>query len=639
MSPVSEINILIIMKLNLPRTTESHGCKSHSSVLTRDFLSQKKVKELLSSAAAPFVFLESAVCDSENNNSFFFCDFTDIITFNYQDDPDTFFRKIEGYLKKGYWISGYFSYEFAYSLDPALKKLISPTGGPLAWLGVSLHPVVIQNQGYETENSKKKAYKVTNITSNLSADEYVAYIKKIKNFLEQGLTYQVNFTFKIRFDFAGSISDFYFNLRRAQPTPYTAFINTGENSILSFSPELFFRMKNGKVLSRPMKGTICRGLTMAQENKNKTWLRTNKKIKAENVMIVDLLRNDLGRVSERVWVTKLFNVEKYRTVYQLTSTIESKLKKNIKLKEIFSALFPCGSVTGAPKIKTMEIINSLEKEPRGIYTGAIGYISPRRKACFNVAIRTIVLSKGRGEMGVGGGIVYDSSAKKEYQEALLKAKFFKEKFPRFSLIESILWEKNKGYFLLGGHLKRLNNSCGYFLIPLDFKELKSRLRQLERSLRPINQSRIKVKILVSTEGKIRIQQDNLPEINAPVKVKLNSRKINPRNIFIYHKTTHRSIYDRERQKILEQGFFETVFTNNRGELTEGTITNIFLLKKGILHTPALESGVLPGVLRENLLNEGRAKETVLFPEDIKKADKIYIGNSVRGLLEARIESG
>jgi para-aminobenzoate synthetase/4-amino-4-deoxychorismate lyase len=351
-------------------------------------------------------------------------------------------------------------------------------------------------------------------------------------------------------------------------------------------------------------------------------------------MIVDLLRNDLGRIAQKVYVPQLFRVERYRTLYQMTSTIEAQLfKSHIKIKDIFTALFPSGSVTGAPKIETMDIIRKLEKEPRGIYTGAIGYISPQKNACFNVAIRTILLNHGKGELGIGGGIVDDSVEKYEYEEALLKARFLAERFPRFSLIETMLWQENKGYFLLDLHLERLQKSCDYFSIPLDLKKLKKNLKIAQARLR---QGKWRIRILVDLTGSMNIERQPLEELNTPVRVKVSAHRINPRNVFLYHKTTHRYIYDKEAEEARRQGFFEVIFLNTDGQLTEGAISNIFILKRGKLYTPALECGLLGGVLRRHLLREAKVKERILYPEDILKADKLYIGNSVRGLLEASL---
>jgi len=597
-------------------------------------LSEADLKNTLKdNLGSPFVFLETASFDKENKTSFLFTDFNQILTFKNGDNPDLFFQKIENFIKKGFWLCGYFAYEFGYFLEPSLYALRKKSPYPLAWLGACKKPTLINHSQYSPNfEDEDLDYSVKNIKPNICQREYAAKISRIKDYLKEGLTYQVNFTFKVKFDFQGDILDFYLNLRKSQPTSYMALINTGKSSILSLSPELFFRRDGKTIVTRPMKGTSGRGLTWDADKKSQEELKKNAKIKAENVMIVDLLRNDLGRIAKKVWVPKLFQVEKYRTLYQMTSTIAAKLLKNdITIKDIFTSLFPCGSVTGAPKIKTMDIIRSLEKEPRRVYTGAIGYISPGKESCFNVAIRTILLNGKKGEMGVGGGIVDDSVEKYEYEEALLKARFLVEEFPRFFLIETILREENKNYFLLDLHLKRLKNSCDYFSVPLDFEKLKENLKIAQTDM---ISGKWKVRVLVNLDGKITIERQPLEEIKLPVMVKISSRRINPHNVFLYHKTTRRHAYDREKKKAQREGFFEAIFLNINEQVTEGTMTNIFILKQGRLYTPPVECGLLGGILREHLLKEGRASEKIVYLKDILSADKWYIGNSVRGLLEA-----
>jgi len=582
---------------------------------------------------SPFVLLETVSFDKENAASFLFRDFCQILTFHCGDNVELFFKKIENLLNKGYWLCGYFSYEFGYFLEPALYALRPKNNTPLVWLGVCRQPKIIRRPNVFSFNEDAGCrsfcsnYKIKNIKPNLSQAEYSKKIKEIKYHLEQGLTYQVNFTFKVKFDFSGDAFSLYQNLKQSQPTSYTALINTGSSKIISLSPELFFRIEGEKIITRPMKGTVQRGLTLDDDKRAKRLIKGSRKIRAENLMIVDLLRNDLGKVAKRVWVPKLFDLEKYRTLHQMTSTIEAKLQDNLKLKNIFSSLFPSGSVTGAPKIKTMEIIKNLEKEPRGVYTGAVGYISPQRKTCFNVAIRTIELGAKQGELGIGGGIVYDSVDKHEYDEALLKAKFFIEGFSGVGLIESILWSDIFGYFLLDLHLKRLRNSCKYFSIPLDTGRLKRKLKNIILQ----DKGKFKVKLLVNIEGGVHAEKEPLEENISPLKVKLSSRRIDPKNRFLYHKTTRRALYDKERNRANKEGFWEVIFLNTQGELTEGSITNIFVLKSNQLYTPPIKCGLLPGVLREHLLSEGKAKEKVLYLKDIYQADKVYIGNSVRGL--------
>jgi len=585
----------------------------------------------------PFVFLETALQGKENKVSFLFTDFYDILVFHYYDDMNSFFEKIENYLKKGFWVCGYFCYEFGYFLEPALFSLKEKFSFPVAWLGVCKKPIFVKRPF--CASLVPNSYSLKNLTLNITEEEYNLAIKKIKEYLEGGLTYQVNFTFKVKFNFFGDFLDFYLDLRKAQPTSYLSLIDTFDRIILSFSPELFFRKKQNKIVVRPMKGTVKKGLLSREDERNRKYLKKSRKTQAENIMIVDLLRNDLGKIAEKVKVREIFEIENYRTLYQMTSTIEADLKKK-KIKDIFYSLFPSGSVTGAPKIKTMQLIKGLEKEPRKIYTGCIGYFSPQGKFCFNVAIRTILLEKNKGELGVGGGIVYDSLDKTEYKEALLKAKFLIEKFPSFSLIESILWQKNKGYFLLDLHLKRLKNSCQYFCVPLNLEKLKRNLKNLEESLKResavYGKEKFKIRVLVNLEGEFEIESLLLEEIKLPVKVKISSFKINPQNVFLYHKTTKREIYEEELMKVRKEGFFEVIFFNIYDELTEGAITNVFLLKGDVLYTPSLKCGLLPGILREYLLKKKRVKEKILLLKDLKKANKVFVGNSVRGLMEAEI---
>ncbi|HEA47410.1 MAG TPA: aminodeoxychorismate synthase component I [bacterium] len=590
--------------------------------------------------SSPFVFLETASFNPGNEKSLLFSSFCDFLLFYPGDNLDSFFRKMEDYLQMGFWLSGFFSYEFGYFLEPSLSEFRPEyTNSPLVWLGVCREPLIFYHKDHNKSRKKIKGHsshcELKNLGPSLNETEYYSGIRNIKRQIEEGQTYQVNFTFKYKFDFQGSILDFYLNLRRAQPTSYMAFLNTGKEYILSLSPELFFHLKKDQIKVRPMKGTLSRGYLLNEDEERIHWLKNDIKNRAENVMIVDLMRNDLGRISKTgtVVVEELFEVEKYRTLHQMVSTIKSSLKKGISFKEIFQALFPSGSVTGAPKISTMKIIAELEKESRHIYTGAIGYISPHREASFNVAIRTILIREGKGEMGVGGGIVYDSWQDQEYKEAHLKAHFLTQKFPQFSLIESIRWEREKGFHLLDLHLNRLTNSARYFQIPLDLEEVKKRLAALETKLR---KEWYKVRVLVNLEGEIEINYQPLGETILPVKVKLSRKRIDPTNLFLYHKTTYRHLYDREKSLANKEGFFEVIFINSRGELTEGAISNIFLLIQDKLFTPSLTCGLLPGVLRQHLLEKGEVSERVLYLDDILPAQKVFIGNSVRGLLEVEI---
>lgn len=592
-------------------------------------------KDMNQDISVPFVILETMFSGSKN--SFLFDDFSKIITFNYEDDLDSFFEEMEECLNEGFWICGYFSYEFGYFLEPALFSFREKSNRPLVWLGVSKKPKIANTNKLTIAGcGNDDSFEMKNFKPAVNFGEYKRKVKQIKRFLEEGLTYQVNLTFKNKFDYQGSEYSLYSKLKKAQPTKYGAVINTGEEVVLSLSPELFFRVQGNRIISRPMKGTVSRGVTVEEDAINRRWLENSEKIKAENLMIVDLLRNDLGRIADKVGVTSLFEIEKYKTLYQMTSTIEAKLSNNVAVKDVFTSLFPCGSVTGAPKIKTMRIIKELEVWPRGVYTGAIGYISPQREMCFNIAIRTVYLKSGEGEIGVGGGIVYDSIDKTEYEEAVLKAKFFIDNHYPFFLIETILWTKGEGYFLLPLHLKRVSASSGYFCIPLNVKKLRNALARTEKELMVSRAEKFKVRVLVDEDGDFTIEKQELSEIIGSIKIKVSSKRVNPKDVFLYHKTTNRKIYDEELTKARSEGFFDVIFLNRDQQVTEGAVTNIFIAKKGKLYTPPVECGLLNGVLRESFLRQGKAEEKIIFLKDVMEADRVYAGNSVRGVREAGI---
>jgi para-aminobenzoate synthetase/4-amino-4-deoxychorismate lyase len=319
----------------------------------------------------------------------------------------------------------------------------------------------------------------------------------------------------------------------------------------------------------------------------------------------------------------------------MTSTVRSRLLPGIPLERFLAGLFPCGSITGAPKIRAMEIIRELEPEPRGPYTGAFGYFSPRREARFNVAIRTILLEGGRGEMGVGSGLVADSQPRAEWQECLLKADFLTRPAEPFQLFETLLWEPAQGYLLLERHIGRLMRSARYFLFEHDAAAVRAALEAKQVEL---GEGPFRVRLSLSEEGEIAVVASPIapPAPGAVWTFAISQRRTDPDEPFLYHKTTRRALYDAEHEAAQRRGCEEVVFLNVRGELTEGSRTNLFLELDGRLCTPALECGLLPGTLRQELLDAGRAEERVLLPADLARAGKVYLGNSVRGLMEARL---
>ncbi|HFB84110.1 MAG TPA: aminodeoxychorismate synthase component I [Thermodesulfatator sp.] len=587
---------------------------------------------ILGSSVKKFVFLDTARKDSENTQSLLFTNPIDEIWLRDLKD----LRRLKEALNEGLFVAGYLKYELGYLLEPKLYSLL-PKEEHLGWLGVFKAPEAISPG--EVPWSKEETVEIDHLQANLSKQEYLSCIRKIKNYIAQGDTYQVNFTFKLKFSYRGSPFALYNRLRRQQPVAYAALINDGQGYCLSLSPELFFRMAPGEIWSRPMKGTAPRGRTLAEDELLRKSLASDPKNRAENVMIVDLIRNDLARICEpgSVYVPRLFEVERYRTVHQMTSTVWGKPEGRPDPEIVLKALFPCGSVTGAPKIRTMEIIAELEKEPRGIYTGAIGYFSPQGEACFNVAIRTVILREGRGEMGIGSGIVYDSDPPTEYEECLLKGRFLYERLPEFALIETIFLEDGS-FYLLENHLRRLRTSAAYFQFSLDEGSIRKDLSSLATSL---GRGRFKVRLLLEEDGRHQLEASPLSHSPpVPLRFTLAPERVNSLDPFFYHKTTYRPLFNLWQKRLQKLGLDEVVFLNERGELTEGTIFNLFLELEDGLVTPALTSGLLPGTLREELLRKGICKERVLYPDDLRRAQRIFLGNSVRGLLRAEfVENG
>ena len=396
--------------------------------------------------------------------------------------------------------------------------------------------------------SSTGAYSLTKWNSSVSMDEYRESIMSIKQSIENGDTYQTNYTIRLNSQFHGDDIALFQKLKKAQASNYCAYIDTGEHSILSASPELFFRLEGDQVTARPMKGTIERGKSFAEDEANASWLYQSEKNRAENVMIVDLLRNDLGILAEpgTVHVPKLFEIEQYPTVHQMTSTIEAKISENIQLVDIFKALFPCGSITGAPKISTIEIISNLEKSPREVYCGAIGYITPNQEAIFNVPIRTVVVDQktGKATYGVGGGITWDSTAEGEYHEVLAKASLLEEDRPDFQLLESLLL-KDGEYFLLEEHLTRLKNSAKYFGISIDVENVQITLHDLAKK-NSLGAS--KIRLLSDKNGELTIESQPITQLETPLMVTLADEPLDKNNPFLYHKTTNRAVFYQFKKK-------------------------------------------------------------------------------------------
>ncbi|MGM0441320.1 MAG: aminodeoxychorismate synthase component I [Elusimicrobiota bacterium] len=581
-----------------------------------------------------FVF-ETCKIDRKNFKSYYFTGLKKELTLTRPEDIPRYFKKLEK-LSEKYYLAGFFSYELGYFLEDIFNYK-KEDKFPLAFFGVYEQPAVYDHlkDKWEAGNFRyppRHKFKAKNLKLNMSRPEYVEKILKIKEHIRAGNIYQANFTLKYKFDFKGDPLSFYRDLKLRQKAGYNVFMEAGNFRILSFSPELFFKKEERSLNVKPMKGTVKRGKNIWGDREKKEFLENDPKNRAENVMIVDLLRNDMGRISMpgSVKVEKLFEVEKFRTLFQMTSTVKSRLEKGTKIFDIIKALFPSGSVTGAPKIKSMQILSRLEKEERKIYCGALGFFGPGGKAKFNVPIRTVLIEDNSARMGVGGGIVYDSKPEQEYEECKTKARFLTGGYGEdFKLIETLLYDgKLKD---VSAHLKRMKNSADYFEFKFNEDKIKEDLR---RTISGLDGGKYKVRILVDRAGKIKTECNSYRDIQN-YKIKFSKVNTDPENIFLYHKTTIRKIYDKELNKARGQGFYDIIFCNKKGQVTEGAITNIYLEKNGVKYTPPVNSGLLNGTLRDKLVKRGEVKEKVLYPEDVKDADEVFLSNSVIGLKKVR----
>ena len=585
------------------------------------------------------VLLETSRVDSENRCSYLFLHPKYVVSANRLEEIPSVFARIEAALADGLHVAGFFSYECGYHFQPGLADTDSSRVLPLVWLGIYDKPFVFDHaQGWVKQPpvlslSQTREPKITapaSLNLEITKEEYCKNILKIKEYIAAGDTYQVNFTDRVSFQTHTSPEILFEELCNEQPTAYSAFMNVGGCYILSFSPELFFRIDEKRIVTRPMKGTMPRGPDINDDARAMSRLRNDEKNRSEHVMIVDLLRNDLGRICSAgsVQVQDLFSVEKYQHLLQMTSTIAGILRPNIGLYEIFQSLFPSGSVTGAPKIRTMQIIRELERKPREIYTGAIGYMSPDRSSVFNVAIRTLLMRDGTVQMGVGGGVVADSEPEGEYRECQLKASFLSRRHRDCQLIETMLWER--AFRFLSMHLDRLESSAAYFDFPFCRQVTLAHLKERSTSFRCGRQYRVRV--LLSSTGEIIVESRELAENRWIGYVMLSQERTSSDDVFCRHKTTLRDRYDREYAKARAIGFDEVLFMNERNEITEGAISNIFIKRAGSLWTPPLACGVLPGIFRRVLLeNQPFAKEKVLTVSDLETADAVFLCNSVRGM--------
>lgn len=619
-----------------------------------------------------FVFLDTSRPDHENVESLLFLEPVDRLICKAGDNLENYLAALQEHLAKGFHLAGWIGYEFGAMLEGRMNT--AKNGHQLnqlviADLGVFLKPYKFDHNAgennfpFELDSGPLEGeWSISSLRPNMAKEEFIEILSKVQEYINAGDTYQVNYTMKLLFDFEGSAEALYSVLRKNQSVAYSAYIRNGEERTLSFSPELFFRKKGDEITVRPMKGTASKGRNCLEERQNSSELHCDTKNRSENVMIVDLLRNDLARLmhghgESRVFVDSLFDVESYESLLQMTSTIKARSSlstmSQLSLTELFRALFPCGSITGAPKIRTMQIIDELEKDRRGVYTGAIGYFSPDGSAVFNVPIRTVRLQNNSGEMGIGAGITHDSIPENEWEESLLKGRFLTHSQPDFQLFETILWQPGTGYWLLEEHLLRLVNGAQFFTFSCNLEEIRLRLSSEETTF---GDSCYRVRLVLAKDGRISL---SAVPCTAPMLIALPTDPgedeisdcaiidFSPSSVvpdtdspWLFHKTTMRTLYDMNYKLARENGLFDYIFCNDAGEVTEGCITNLIVYSQGNYMTPPVASGLLPGVMRQHLLANPTVPliERVVTRDDVKTAAALFVCNSVRGLVRVKMKN-
>ncbi len=534
----------------------------------------------------------------------------------------------EAVAREGLYAAGFIAYEAAPAFDAALTVQVPNARLPLLWMGLFDAPHTMTT----FPSAAAAALPMPDWQSSVGPDAYRAGVEAIRAHIFAGDTYQVNYTHRLRAAWTGDFDALYRRLA-APPAPRLgAFVDTGAWAVGSLSPELFFRLDGEVIESRPMKGTAPRGLWVEDDRARAAALAASEKDRAENVMITDMVRNDLGRVAVAgsVETSALFAVEQHPTVWQMTSTVRARTRAPVT--DLFGALFPPASITGAPKRRAMEIIAATEEAPRGVYTGAIGYLAPGRRAQFNVAIRTLVCDRTHGalEYGVGGGIVWDSDPDREWEECRTKARALAPP-PAFELLETLGWTPEEGYVLLERHLARLAQSARYFDFPVDEARVREALARAAAEGPP--QPRV-VRLTVSRDGAVTTgTRPPPPAPAAPPELPLAVATVDAADPFLYHKTTNRGVYARALAG--RPGADDVILCNARGEVTESTVANVVVELDGVLCTPPVSCGLLAGTARAEALARGELRERVITVAEILHSPAVFLLNSVRGMWAIR----
>lgn len=527
--------------------------------------------------------------------------------------------KIQLAVNNGFYVAGYISYEALYAFINQTDK--NPEiSMPLIWFGV------FKKRPNPLREEKLGEYFVEDWKLTQTKNEYEHAFHTIKEAIERQETRQVNYTVQFEANFTGCAYSYYEQLKQAQQSNYSAYIDIGDYQILSTSPEMFFQLQNGVITAKPMKGTIHRGKTFEEDLTNQQWLAHSEKNKLENDLITELMVDEFKHITDEatIQVVNPYHVEKYPTVFQMTSTITAKVLPELSALDILKTLFPCGSISGVPKKKTLELISRLEKHPRDVYCGAIGYITPNHEAIFNVPIRTVVIDpkQSNARYGAGGAITKYSNLEEEFAEVKTKAKILHQKHEPFQLLET-LGLRNGNFIVLKEHLQRLKKSAAYFDFEVNMDTIKHKLLQYKDIHK---EGEWRVRLLVDKAGEVNIKINQLKQADH-LQVGLAKAPIDKENIFLYHKTTNRSVYEEHMREV--DGLFDVLLWNVDHEVTEFTIGNIIVELDGELITPPVDCGLLPGTFRQKLLNEGNVKEAIVLREDLHKCANIWLINSVR----------
>ena len=596
--------------------------------------------------------------------------------------------RVETAALEGRWAAGFVSYEAAPAFDPAFRvKESGPL--PLLWFGIFERPAPPEKAEPRVSplgspgalgspvpapmSPENAPFHLGEWSPDVDGPEYDRCIAVIRDGIRDGAVYQVNYTLRLRASFTGDPLVLHRRLCAAQGSSYSAYLDLGRFSILSASPELFFERRGSAITCRPMKGTARRGRWKEEDEEASRRLLASEKDRAENAMIVDLVRNDLGRISEigSVRVRDIFELETYRTVHQMTTTIESTVREGITLLDLFRSVFPCGSVTGAPKIASTGFITDLERAPRGVYCGAVGYVEPGGDCVFNVPIRTVVVDReqGEAEYGVGGAITWDSSPDEEYAEVLTKAEILRAEWPVFSLLETFRSE-GRSPVRLAAHLERMEASAIYFGFRFSASEVQTAVEGALAEARngPAEKERghaeggaesaggatdsWRIRALSDEQGRVSVQvrpcdspdpgarlrrdsgTETAPRSSAPRPIGFASLPVSSHDPFLFHKTTHRAAYETRAAEFPE--VFDVLLVNQDGYVTEFTRGNVVAKIDGAEWTPPRKCGLLAGIFRGKLLADGRIQERLLTPAQVRGASRLWLINSVREWVEVRL---